>query len=204
MSKRSSARSSGFAAAGLLLALFAVGCDRDTLFSAQDEAGDQGVVQQERVRMPEVEPGLLRQQWSAADALARRVTGNLTASLEHVRSGPLILAFANGVTMRLESMGSMEAGAKIAPDGQTFGQVLHAVGAETVRLYRVMKEDVEKVAPEGGLCRDVATAFVAVAEYVDGSGEWAFHAASFAGVEPGPNAADDPRLCGVYSYQLGR
>lgn len=209
MSKRSSARSewfrgrrAGAACLGALLLL--AGCDRSRLFTAKEEPLEQSAAPQQRVRPPEVEPGLLRQQWRAADAVANRVTGNLTASLEYVRSGPLILAFANGVTVRLESMGSVEVDSRISPSGVTFGQALKAAGAETVRLYRVMSENIEKVAPEGGLCREARTAFVAVAEYVDGSGEWAFHAASFAGAEPGSGATGDPQLCGVYSYTLGR
>lgn len=210
MSKRSTARFDGrfprrLSAAGLgAMLLLLAGCDRAKLFDAEEEPLEQAAAPQQRARPPEVEPGLLRQQWRATDALAKHVTGNLTASLEYVRSGPLILAFANGVTLRLESMGSVEADARISPAGATFGQALKAAGAETVRLYRVMSENIEKVAPAGGLCRDTQTAFVAVAEYVDGSGEWAFHAASFAGAEPGAGATADPRLCGVYSYTLGR
>lgn len=209
MSKPFSARCRDLAAIGLAAATLS-GCELVGLLTGADKASDgdgleAALTDKQRDAaqlLPASEPGLTRHQWRAADAAARRATGNLTASLENLRSGPLVLAFANGVTVRLESMGKSSADARIAPGATSFGEALGASAEAVVSLYRVLKEDVERVAPEGGLCRREPTTYVAIVEYVDGSGDWTFRTASFAGEEPGPAAVADPRLCGVFAYSL--
>jgi len=207
MSKPFIARCKGLLLLGCAAALLS-GCELVGLLGDRDGSGSDALdltaeAETPALQMPVVEPGLARRQWRAADSAARKVTGNLTASLENVRSGPLVLAFANGVTLRLESMGRTPGETPIAPGNVSFREALgDSQGELLVNVYRVVKEDVERVAPEGGLCKRQPTAYVAVAEYVDGGGDWVFRTASFAGAEPGPEAQGDPVLCGAYSYSL--
>lgn len=211
MSKSFSARFKALAALGLAAVLLS-GCEFVGLLTARDKPHEQAAKadpaapsasEDASAASPSAEPGLARQQWRASDPAARKVTGNLTASLENVRSGPLALAFANGVTLRLENLGRTSAQTPTAPGGPSFGQQLGANADASISLYRVVQEDVERVAPEGGLCRREPTTYVAIAEYVDGSGGWTFRTGAFAGDEPGPNAKADPRFCGAYVYDMG-
>src|SRR5262245_35562448 len=48
------------------------------------------------------EPAVARSQWRAVSEEARTNTGNLRVSLEGNRGGPVIFAFANGVTIRAQ------------------------------------------------------------------------------------------------------
>lgn len=203
MWKRFSARSKLLAS---VLGLGLSGCDVKGL-------GDQGEQQFGPTRPGQVlaaeevgavasaEPGRTPRQWRPADPGARRATGTLTTSLESLRSGPLVLAFANGITLRLERMGQMPAAERMGVGAQSFAKALGLHEEAPVRIYRVLREEVDPVAPDGGLCRKQPTAYVAAAEYIGPEGEWAFRTGSFAGeVEPG--AGGDPQFCGAFSYSL--
>lgn len=154
---------------------------------------------------PMVEPGMTRRAWTPADPRTQEVTGRLTVSLPDGRTGPLVLAFANGLTYQLVAMG-IHLGDDPAglPDGRTFTALTGAPGETGVFVYRVENERVDRIAPQGGLCgQPAATTFVALSEHVDASGEWALHVTAFRGAgPPGPASAGDPLLCGVYSFDV--
>jgi hypothetical protein len=148
------------------------------------------------------EPGTDRKQWDAADANTRAVTGNLTASVEG-RGGPLMLAFATGVTVRAERDVRMQASDSIGVGPTNFSSVLNADPDAAVFLYRVTGEDVASVARQGGLCGDAKPTFLGISEYVGGDGEWVFKVAAFKGdAAPGPGATVDPVLCATYNYAM--
>ena len=52
--------------------------------------------------VPQEEPAVARSQWRATSEQARSVTGNLRVSLEGRRGGPVVFAFANGITVRAQ------------------------------------------------------------------------------------------------------
>ncbi|HVY03839.1 MAG TPA: hypothetical protein VG983_09305 [Caulobacterales bacterium] len=148
------------------------------------------------------EPGKDRHQWLAADNATRNKTGNLTASVEG-RGGPLMLAFANGITEQAERDIKLPASESVAGGPKTFSAILSAEPEATVYLYRVTGEDIASVAKTGGLCGMDRTTFLAVAEYVGGDGEWVFHVAAFKGAGmPGPNGQSAPILCGAYHFAM--
>lgn len=150
------------------------------------------------------EPGKDRQQWRAANDAARQVTGNLTASLPDGSGGPLMLAFANGVTLRLSVLGLRTGADETGGLGGTFAKSLGAAGDASVYVYKVVNEVVDSTAPKGGLCIGGAATHVAAAEYVDENGDWRLNLAAFRGVAaPGPEAQADPELCAAYAFGLG-
>lgn len=149
--------------------------------------------------VPQEEPAVARQQWRAANDQARAVAGNLRVSLEGTRGGPLVFAFANGITIRAQPYGVTPADARSGVGGQSFAAVLGGDPRVDVYLYRVLDERVTRSAPRGGLCGDALTRTLAVSEFVDGSGHWVFKIASFRG-ETTPPSNEDPVLCGSYAY----
>ncbi len=86
------------------LAAFALSvsaCDRDRGDSTVPGERPETVVEAEtRVdTVPQEEPAIARSQWRAANEDARSVTGNLRVSLQGRRGGPLVFAYATGVTV---------------------------------------------------------------------------------------------------------
>lgn len=148
------------------------------------------------------EPGKDRRQWTAMNDATRSVAGNLTASVEN-RGGPLMLAFANGITIAAERDVRVAASERAAPGAETFANMLDADPEAGVFLYRVTNEDLSKSAGQGGLCKDAPTTHVAVTEYVGEDGEWKFKVAAFKNTSPpGPGATSDPGFCAAYQYAL--
>jgi hypothetical protein len=203
----------GFATARVLtlaLALGAAGCDQvaDTVrrvLGSKASAGNPGSGWNEP-RVQEVatgEPGKDRLQWRAADDRTRKVLGVLTASQPDGRSGPLVLAFANGVTVQLEATALLTGADKTYPGGDAFATVLSGDPKAGVYIYQIADENVDQVAVQGGLCGAKRPSHVAISEYVGANGDWMFRLAAFEGPgSPGPDSPADPGACAVYAYTL--
>lgn len=152
--------------------------------------------------VPTAEPGASRSQWRAATERTRTVTGNLTASLPEGRSGPLVLAFGNGLTYQLQQLGIQNGNDATGAPGQTFAEALSSDPRAGIYIYRVLNETVYSVAPEGGMCGKTSrVTFVAIAEYVTSAGDWSFKVAAFRGPEP-PGAGGDPGFCATFGFGL--
>jgi hypothetical protein len=148
--------------------------------------------------VPQEEPAVARQEWRAATDASRRVTGNLRVSIEGARGGPVIFAFATGVTVRAQPYNMVAADSRSGVGGQSFAAVLAGDPRVNVYLYRVLDENVTPSAGQGGLCGEDRTRFMAVSEFVDGSGRWVFKVAAFRGDQAPP--VNDPGLCNAYAY----
>lgn len=149
--------------------------------------------------VPQEEPAIARSQWRAANEDARAVTGNLRVSLQGRRGGPLVFAFATGVTVFGQPYSVVPADSRSGVGGQSFAAVLGGDPRVDVYLYRVESENVTPSAPRGGLCGEAVTRYLAVSEFVDGAGRWVFKVAAFRGDAQPPSSAD-PQLCNAYSY----
>lgn len=190
-----------FAAAAAALALFGAGCGRD------DEGVQEPSIRASTVVVPETrvdavpheEPAVARAQWRAVGDAARAVTGNLRVSIERNRGGPLIFAFATGVTVRAQPYSVVPADTRSSVGGQSYAALLGGEPRVDVHLYRVLDERVSASAPQGGLCGTLRTRIIAVSEFVDSSGRWVFKIASFRGDGP-VGAGDDAVLCNAYAY----
>ncbi|MBL8549948.1 MAG: hypothetical protein JNJ73_08170 [Hyphomonadaceae bacterium] len=202
MSKWSSARSNLLALAAVALALGA--CARDEGQASDSRAARASAIVDPEMRVDEVsqeEPGVARRVWRAGNDTARTIAGNLSVSLEEGRGGPLALAFATGVTIRAEQLSAHRANTKTGgPDNQTFAQLLGLPDQVDVRVYRVVDERVSQSASRGGLCGELRTTAMAVAEFVDDT-RWVLRIAASRGeVAPG-DAGGDPQVCGVFAYE---
>lgn len=149
--------------------------------------------------VPQEEPAVARSQWRASNDDARRVTGNLRVSLQARRGGPLVFAFATGVTVVAQPYSVVPADSRSGVGGQSFAAVLGGDPRVDTYLYRVVSENVSRSAAQGGLCGEAVTRHLAVSEFVDGSGRWVFKIAAFSGDAQLPSS-DDPELCNAYSY----
>lgn len=147
----------------------------------------------------EEEPAVAREQWRAVTQVARDVAGNLRVSIEDRRGGPIVFAFANGITIRAEPYNVVPADSRSGVGGQSFAAVLGGDPRVDAHLYRVLREDVASSAARGGLCGEMRSRHLAVSEFVDGSGRWVFKIAAFRG-EAGPASGADPQLCDAYAY----
>jgi hypothetical protein len=149
--------------------------------------------------VPQEEPAIARSQWRAANDDARTITGNLRVSLQGRRGGPLAFAFATGITVTAQPYSVVPADSRSGVGGQSFAAVLGGDPRVDAYLYRVNSENVTTSAARGGLCGEAVTTFLAVSEFVDGSGRWVFKIAAFSG-DSQPPSGDDPQLCNAYSY----
>jgi xanthine/CO dehydrogenase XdhC/CoxF family maturation factor len=149
--------------------------------------------------VPQEEPAVARSQWRASSDVARSVAGNLRVSLEGQRGGPVVFAFANGVTIRAQPYDVKPADTRSGVGGQSFAAVLGGDPRVDVYLYRVLDENVTRSAAQGGLCGRERTRNLAVSEFVDGSGRWVLKVAAFRG-EASPPSNDDPQACNAYAY----
>lgn len=187
-------------AAMAALSLVASGCTRDDKGDEPQRPRGSTIVEPEtRVdTVPQEEPAVARTQWRAASDSARRVSGNLRVSIEGTRGGPVIFAFANGITVRAQPYNVVPADSRSGVGGQSFAAVLGGDPRVNAFLYRVLDENVTQSAAQGGLCGEVETRYMAVSEFVDGSGRWVFKIAAFRGAEAPPTS--DPQLCQAYGY----
>lgn len=202
MSKSFSAASKFVGLAFLLLAACSPNGDENG--DANSRPGLGGVITHPDTSVDEVacaEPGKDRHQWDAGDNGTRNKTGNMTASVEG-RGGPLMLAFANGITEQGERDIKLPASTSVAGGPTTFDAILKADPESTVYLYRVTGEDIASVAKTGGLCGMDKTTFLAVTECVGQDGEWTFHVVAFKGAGmPGPNGTSAPIMCGGFHFK---
>jgi hypothetical protein len=202
MSKRS------FAILAVAL-LSAAACDNAPLIEAPKEQRKQdrsAPVTAPEMRVDPVataEPGFDRTQWRASSELARSLGGNMSASLERGRGGPLVLAFADGITLRLERVGDHQGADRTGLGSSTFASSLSTDPNAGVYVYRVLDEKLASSARQGGLCLKEGTTHVAISEFVNRAGEWVLALASFKGqTPPGPQADVDPNLCGAFGYEV--
>lgn len=188
-------------ALGLSLMLGASACSRQNHNEGATRPHSETVVAPEtRVdAVPQEEPAVARSQWRAVNDVTRNVTGNLRVSMERQRGGPLIFAFATGVTVRGQAYAEVPADSRSGVGGQSFAAVVGGDPRVDVYLYRVLDETVARSAPLGGLCGQDQTRFMAVSEFVDASGRWVFKVAAFKG-DRGPGTGPDPLLCNSYSF----
>ncbi len=213
MSKWFSARFKGRCGALAAFALLGLGglgglggCDKLLAPLEEEQAetsGSNGVRTRPDTAIPDIasaEPGKDRRLWRASNEATRLSTGYLTASLEG-RSGPLTLAFAEGITLTLERDVRVGAGEKAGRDGETFASLMSVDTAADIYLYRVTRENVLKTAKQGGLCKKNKAVHLAVSEFVGRDGEWVFKVAAFRGKAP-PGAGGDPEFCAAYQYAL--
>jgi len=189
------------AAAALVLGLLLAGCNREGEGDQAPKVRASTVVEPEtRVdTVPQEEPAIARSQWRAGNEAARNVAGNLRVSIERVRGGPLVFAFASGVTIRAQPYNVVPADSRSGVGGQSFAALMGGDPRVDTYLYRVLEENVTRSAAQGGLCGTERTRHLAVSEFVDGSGRWAFKIAAFRG-ENAPPSSNDPQHCNSYAY----
>jgi len=148
--------------------------------------------------VPQEEPAVARSQWRASSEQARSVTGNLRVSLEGRRGGPVVFAFANGITVRAQPYNVVPADQRSGAGGQSFAAILAGDPRVETYLYRVLDENLIP-GRQAGLCGEDGTRHMAVSEFVDSSGRWVFKIAAFRGEAQPPSSAD-PELCGAFAY----
>jgi hypothetical protein len=184
-----------------MLMLGVVSCGGEDNASSGPRARAETVVEPEtRVdTVPQEEPAVARSQWRAATDSARAMTGNLRVSLEGARGGPVIFAFANGITITAQPYDVTPANSRSGVGGQSLAAVLGGDPRVDVYLYRVENERISASAVRGGLCGEASTRHLAVSEFVDGSGRWVFKIAAFSG-EARPAAGADPGFCASYGF----
>lgn len=190
----------GAAALTALAALLAACGDGPSADTAASPAGRSGPVTAPDTRIDAVaeeEPGVARTQWRVEGAETRSSVGNLRVTILEARGGPLALAFAEGITLRVQQYDTKPANQSSGVSGRSLAAVLDADPRVRVYLYRVLDEDLIREV-RGGLCGDAPTRHLAIAEFVDPDGNWAFKVAAFKG-EAGPGGAD-PELCRVFAF----
>ncbi|MFT3728660.1 MAG: hypothetical protein QM759_12620 [Terricaulis sp.] len=150
--------------------------------------------------VPQEEPAVSRQQWRAVNDRTRAVTGNLRVSIERQRGGPLIFAYATGVTVDAQQYQVVSADARSGVGGQSFAALVGGDPRVSAYLYKVKEETLAPTAAAaGGLCGQDTTRYLAVSEFVDATGAWVFKVAAFHG-ENAPGSGQDPLYCGNYAY----
>lgn len=182
--------------------LAAAGCSRNNNDEQAPNVRRSTVVEPETRGLdvvPQEEPAVARSQWRAASDSARTVSGNLRVSLLGRRGGPVVFAFANGVTIQAISYAVVPADSRSGVGGQSFAAVMGGDPRVNAYLYRVQAENVTASAAQGGLCGQGRTRSMAVSEFVDGSGRWVFKIAAFGGDDQ-PGAGRDPQLCNSYAF----
>jgi hypothetical protein len=186
-----------------LASIALAGCNRDSQKSRAPGSHSSTVVEPETLGIDAVaqeEPAVARTRWNAVNDGARTRTGNLFVSLESMRGGPVIFAFANGITINAQPIAVAPADSRSGVGAQSFAAVLGGDPRVDAHLYRVESETVTASARQGGLCGQDDTKHLAVSEFVDSSGNWVFKIAAFRGNSP-PGVSDgDLTLCGAYTY----
>lgn len=150
--------------------------------------------------VPQEEPAVARSQWRASSDQARSVTGNLRVSLEGRRGGPVVFAFANGITIRAQPYNVVPADSRSGSGNQSFAAIMAGDPRVEAYLYRVLEENLTPGrTSQGGMCGADSARHLAVSEFVDSSGRWVFKIAAFRGEAQPPSSAD-PELCGAFAY----
>jgi hypothetical protein len=199
MSKSFSAACS--AALGLALILTAACSQEDNNANAGGVRASTVIEPELKVdAVPEEEPAVARSQWRASNESARSVTGNLHVSLLGVRGGPLVFAFANGVTVRAQPVQVAAASDRSGVAQRTFAELLGGDARVPAHHYRVIEETVARTAAAGGLCGRERTTNMVVSEYVDDRGRWVFKLAAFSGEGPPGVTGVDPHYCATFAY----
>ncbi|MGE0045417.1 MAG: hypothetical protein AB7J28_01450 [Hyphomonadaceae bacterium] len=141
--------------------------------------------------------GAGRRDWIAANEQARLFGGNLAVSVEESGEGRLVLAFANGITIRAAREGVRPA-QEIA-GRETYAAILGLPPGVAITTYRVEEERVSPSAALGGLCGALRTTLVAAAEYVNEQNAWTLRLGAF---HRPADAAEDtaPNLCFALDY----
>lgn len=180
--------------------LAAAGCQRENEAEQAPTVRRSTVVEPETRGVdvvPQEEPAVARQQWRASSDTARTVSGNLRVSLLGPRGGPVVFAFANGVTIQAQPYAVVPANSRSGVGGQSYAAVLGGDPRVNAWLFRVQGENVTSSAAQGGLCGEDRARYLAVSEFVDASGRWVFRIAAFRGEgQPGQN----PTLCNAYAF----
>jgi hypothetical protein len=181
--------------------LMAGGCDRNNDGEQAPNVRRSTVVEPETRNIdtvPQEEPAVARQQWRAGSDSARTVTGNLRVSLLERRGGAVVYAFATGVTVRAQPYAQVDSDSRSGVGGQSYAAVLGGDPRVSAYLYRVQDENVTSSA-QGGLCGQERTRYLAVSEFVDGSGRWVFKVAAFKG-DGQPAPGENPEVCNSFAY----
>ncbi len=72
--------------------------------------------------------------------------------------------------------------------------------SSAVNIYSVSAETIKPGTPNGGLCGDEKTAFIALSESESETGDGELEMAAFSGATWPPIADRDPPLCGTFGY----
>lgn len=201
MWKSFSVRSSA-AALALALVFGIAACSEQDTESATGGTRAKTVVEPDNRWEPvaQEEPAVARSQWRLANEQARDVTGNLRVSLAGARGGPVVFAFATGVTVRAQPNAVSPASNRSGVEGRSFAQLYGGDPRVDTHLYRVLDETVSASAPRGGLCGTSRTTHLAVSEFVDQRGRWVFKLAAFRGSGPPGVNGVNPDYCATYAF----
>jgi hypothetical protein len=101
-----------------------------------------------------------------------------------------------GHTWEIESIDKATTTDKV---GSTMWRTLMPNSSD-VNIYAVNEEHIKPGTPNGGLCGDDKTAFLALAESESQTGEGELEIAAFTGAAWPPTADRDPPLCGTFGY----
>lgn len=189
--------------AALTLAALAGACSQSEDQSGAGNIRASTVVEPElRVdSVPQEEPAVARSQWRVANDPARQVTGNLRVSLAGVRGGPVVFAFATGITTRAQPIAVTPARSRSGVQGRSYAEVFGGNPDVDAHLYRVTDETVAQTAANGGLCGPARATHIVVSEFVDQRGRWVFKLAAFKGSGPPGVSGVDPEFCAAYAYE---
>jgi hypothetical protein len=148
-------------------------------------------------------PGEMRTLWTVADDATAEVVGRLRINRGDMIPGvgrPISLAFANGITTRLEPVTIYAPDDPSGAGGASFAGLLGADPRTDVFVYRVEDELVGSSA-RGGLCGGLPTTHVAIVEFSEADGARVLRIVSFLGdVAPG-SLSGDPGFCRVLRFQ---
>jgi hypothetical protein len=195
------------AAVVAVCAALTAGCDRIPFLNQggetrpeQARSVDQRPGDAARVVTP---PGRMRSLWTVADDATAQVVGRLRLNVHDSVPGegqPISLAFANGVTVRLNLVTIFAPQDPSGAGGASFAGLLSADPATDVFVYRVQDELIGSSA-RGGLCGTIPTRHVAIAEYSEADGARVLRIIAFHG-EPAPGSlTGDPGFCRVLRFE---
>ncbi len=147
------------------------------------------------------EPGRDRRQWRASSANARSLTGNVTTSTEG-RGGPLLLAYATGITITADREALMKASSPMFAGAGNFADKMKVDRQADVYVYRVSDEQLSpSAAKAGGLCGADRTQHVVVSEFVGKEGNWALRIAAVKG-QISPGTESEPQMLDSDQYSV--
>jgi|GEM_PF-1592453 len=178
-------------------------CSRQDHGASGPQVHPQTIVSPETTHVdavPQEEPGVSRQDWRAINDRTRAITGQLRVSIERRRGGPLVFAYANGITIEAEAYAEVPADSRSGVGGQSFAALQGGDPRVGAYLYKVNQESLAPTAvQQGGLCGQDTTHYLAVSEFVDATGAWVFKVAAFRG-DNAPGGGQDPLYCGNFAY----